>query len=184
MISSGALACVEPEPHRESYGESGGEPADRVEELTIDAGERVELDAGEGVGVAIEYAGDGQWRLETACDTALTGESCVFDLLVSSDESAEGITAFEGVELEAGDLVQAPDPFAVQLELVTEAEHDGLELRTEPGATVRVSAFLYDPTVDSARDWSDDPRMISWVGGGAVHRGAPSNPVDLTPDQP
>lgn len=176
-----ALACVEPDP---PHADDGVAPGGRVERLTIDAGEQLALEAGAGVGVALEYAGDGQWRLATVCDTALSDESCVFDLLVSSDASDAGITAFEGVDLEAGDVVRAPDRFAVQLEWITEADQDALDFRTEPGATVRLSALLYDPIADSAFDWSDDPRIISWVGGGAVHRGAPSNPVDLTPDRP
>jgi hypothetical protein len=175
-----SLACVEPDPRHDGYVEA----SDRVERLTIDAGEQLELQAGVGVGVALEYAGDGQWRVATVCDTALSDEPCAFDLLVSSDESEDGITTFEGVDLEAGDVVRAPDPFAVQLEWVTDVDQDALELRTQPGATVRLSALLYDPNVDSAFDWSHDPRIISWVGGGAVHQGAPSNPVDLTPDSP
>lgn len=174
------LACVEPDPPRQGYVEVD----ERVERLTIDAGQQLELEPGGGVGVALEYAGDGQWRLATVCDTAVSDAPCVFDLLVSSDASDDGITSFEGVDLEAGDIVRAPDPFAVQLEWVTEADEDALEFRTQAGATVRLSALLYDPTDDSALDWSDDPRIISWVGGGAVHRGAPSNPVDLAPDRP
>ena len=61
---------------------------------------------------------------------------------------------------------------------------DGFGFTTSPGATVRVSALLYDPGYGSWFDWSDDPRFISWVGHGAVHRGAPTNPVDLAPDRP
>jgi hypothetical protein len=176
-----SLACVEPDQRHHDYYE---QPSDRVEQLTIDAGEQLVLEAGAGVGVGLEYAGDGQWRLATVCDTALSDESCVFDLLVSSDGSNDGITTFEGVDLEADDVVRAPDRFALQLEWVTDVDQDALEFRTQPGATVRLSALLYDPTVDSALEWSDDPRIISWVGGGAVHRGAPSNPVDLAPDRP
>jgi len=176
-----SLACVEPDPrHDDDYTELN----DRVEQLTIDAGEQLALEPGVGVGVTLEYAGDGQWRVATVCDTLLSDEPCVFDLLVSSDETDDGITTFEGVDLEAGDVVRALDPFALQLEWVTDVDEDALELRTQPGATVRLSALLYDPTVDSALEWSDDPRIISWVGGGAVHRGAPSNPVDLAPDRP
>lgn len=176
------FACVEPDAQDDGYAYAA--PSERVERLTIDSGEQLELEAGVGVGVALEYAGDGQWRLATVCDTALSDESCIFDLLVSSDASDDGIISFEGVNLEAGDFVRAPDRFALQLEWVTDADEDALEFRVQPGATVRLSALLYDPIVDSAFDWSDDPRIISWVGGGAVHRGAPSNPVDLTPDRP
>jgi len=68
--------------------------------------------------------------------------------------------------------------------VVTEDDLDGMTFRASPGAAVRVSVLLYDPLIDSQFDWTDDPRLLSWVGHGAVNWGAPSNPIDLTPDQP
>jgi hypothetical protein len=180
-LLAATFACVEPEPYWDDgyYAEPAG-----VAELTIDAGRQVALDPGAGVGIGVEYAGVGEWRLTATCDTSLSDEICFFQVLVSSDESDDGIIAFEGVELEANDIVLAPDRFAVHLDFVTATEQDGIEFSTSPGATVRVSALLYDEVVGSPFDWSDDPRMISWVGSGAAHHGAPTNPVDLTPDRP
>ncbi len=178
----GGAACVEPDPF--PYGGVYLQQIPGVVELAIDAGQRVELEPGSGVGVAVEYTGDGRWSLTTVCDTALSDESCTFDVLVSSDGSSAGITGLEGAELEASDALYAPDAFALKLEVVTDDDRDGVSFVTSPGATVRVSALLYDPTVDSRFDWSDDPRIISWVGRGAAHFGAPTNPIDLTPDRP
>ena len=179
LSTSCLSACVQPD-------NSGGysEPGLDVAELIIDAGESVALEPGSGVGLGVEYEGDGQWWLTLVCDVLSSGSPCLFDVLATSDGSAAGIRHLDRVELEADDLVLAPDPFAVQLDFLTDADADGVGFVTTPGATVRISAFLYDPIADSPYDWSDDPRIISWVGSGGVHWGAPTNPVDLTPDRP
>ncbi len=175
-------SCVEPDP----YGGDGTWPPYVVEvaELTIDAGEGLVLQPGEGVGVGVEYAGEGRWALTTVCDTNSSGEICLFDILVTSDGSDEGIDDVEGTDLELGDRAFLVDPFALELDVATDSATDGVTFTTSPGATVRVSVLLYDPVVDSDFEWSEDPRVISWVGRGAIHRGAPTNPVDLTPDRP
>ncbi len=178
LSTAGLSACVEPD--------HGGypEPVLRVADLTIDTGESVALEPGSGVGLGVEYAGDGQWWLTLVCDVLSSGLPCLFDVLATSDDSATGISFVEAVELESDDAILAPDPFAVQLDFLTDADADGVGFVTTAGATVRLSALLYDPIADSPYDWSDDPRIISWVGRGAVHWGAPTNPVDLTPDRP
>jgi hypothetical protein len=174
-------ACVEPDAP--PYVEDDVAPIPGVAELAIDAGGEVTLAAGEGIGVAVEYAGDGQWLVTTGCDTTITGYGCDYDVLVSTDEDS-AITGFSGVDLEPDDTLSAPDDFAVSGLLETQDDTDAFGFTTSPGATVRVSARLYDSGFDSWYEWSDDPRFISWVGDGAVHQGAPTNPVDLTPDRP
>jgi hypothetical protein len=178
---AGLGACVEPNPER--YVEDGLTPVPRVVDLTIDSGGQVQLDPGSGVAVTVAYVEGGRWSLTTACDTLLSDVDCRFDIIASTDESAP-ITVVDGVDLEDNDSVSAPDEFAVAAELFTTDETDGFGFTTSAGATVRVSALLYDSGFDSRLGWSDDPRIISWVGDGAVHRGAPTNPVDLTPDRP
>lgn len=188
LLASGAVlgvcACVEPDADPYASGDVP-RPIEGVVELAIDGGGQIELEPGDGIGVAVEYAEGGQWSLRTACDTPLSGERCSYDILVSTDETAP-ITAFAGVSLEESDGVSALDEFAVAATFDTGDDTDGLGFTTSPGATVRVSALLYDPGPEygSWFDWSDDPRFINWVGNGAVHRGAPTNPVDLTPDRP
>lgn len=180
-------ACVEPDSdyYDDSYDDYGGPlPVDEIAELTIDAGEAVTLDPGAGVGVGVAYLGDGQWSLTTACDTNTSSAACIFDVLVISDESATGIVGLDGTDLESDDDLFMTDPFAAQLDFRTEDDTDGALFTTSPGATVRVSALLYDPIFDSAFDWDDDPRIISWVGSGGIHQGAPTNPVDLRPNRP
>ena len=156
----------------------------QVAEQVIDAGGAVELEPGAGVGVAVAYDGNGLWQLTTACDTDQTGEVCRFDILITGDESGSVLSDAEGVDLESEDELSAPDPLALEMAFVTEDDLDGARFSAEPGASLRVSVLLYDPLNDSQFHWIDDPRLLSWVGHGAVNWGAPSNPVDLTPDQP
>jgi hypothetical protein len=186
---AGLGACVEPDPP-EPYVENGLTPVPRVVDLAIDSGGQVQLDPGSGVAVTVAYAEGGRWSVTTACDTLLSDSDCRFDIIASTDDD-DPITAVDGVDLEGPDSVNAPDEFAVSAELFTSSETDGFGFATTPGATVRVSALLYDPSAllydpsfAPGLAWRDDPRMISWVGDGAVHRGAPTNPVDLTPDRP
>lgn len=174
----GAAACVEPD-----VGEELPEPTG-VAELVIDAGREVEMDPGQGVGVAVEYGGDGAWSVATSCDTAVSGVACLFDIIVSVEGTTSGITDITGVGLEPRDYVDLLDRYAAQLELSTGDDLDRVEFDTDPGATVRVSALLYAPVRRSSVDWTEDPRIISWVGDGALHWGAPTNPVDLAPDRP
>jgi hypothetical protein len=179
-VASLLAACVEPDA---GSGPPPDEPED-VAQVVIDAGGAVELDPGEGVGVVVEYAGDGLWQVTTACDTLLTNAACRFDVLVTGDQSDSELSELQGVELESEDLAYSPDPLAVELQFVTREDLDSATFVANPGASLRVSALLYDPLLDSRFDWIDDPRLLSWVGHGAVNVGAPTNPVDLAPDQP
>jgi hypothetical protein len=178
------LACGE--PHR--LHDRSQEPVDAdVAALPIDSGREVELDPGAGVGVSVEYLGGGLWEITTACDTATSDVVCRFDVLASIDPGAPGATTMTdatGVDLESDDEVDASDPFSLELLFVTSDDLDGVTFMTAPGATVRVSALLYDPGGDPRFDWVNDPRLIDWVGSGVLQQGAPSNPVDLVPDQP
>jgi hypothetical protein len=177
----GLAACVEPET--EAYLDDSMRPITGVVELGIDRDGQVQLEPGQGVAVAVQYGEGGSWQVTTACDTALSGSRCDYDIVVSTDDDAS-IDSFMAQGLEEADELRAPDAFALAAVLDTGEDTDGFSFTTPPGATVRVSALLYDPGFDSWFEWNDDPRFISWVGGGAVHRGAPTNPVDLTPDRP
>jgi hypothetical protein len=181
LLAALLAACVEPDG---GAAPPGGPGPEDVAQVVIDSGGAVELDPGEGVGVVVEYAGDGLWQVTTACDTSITGQQCRFDVLVTGDESGSELSDPQGVGLESNDSAYSPDPLAVELQFVTGDDLDAATFEASPGASLRVSALLYDPLLDPGFDWTDDPRLLSWVGHGAVNQGAPTNPVDLTPDQP
>ena len=177
LALSGVLAaCAEREPRPD-----GVEPEPEVAALPIDAGRGVELDPGAGAGVAVEYQGDGRWRIVAACDTNLSGSVCHFAVLASSNDNSSEFGELERIGLEAEDELSLLDPFAVEMDWITAEDLDAATFTTSPGASVRVSVLLYDPVPDSDSDWTNDPRLLNWVGNGALHAGAPTNPVELTP---
>jgi hypothetical protein len=49
---------------------------------------------------------------------------------------------------------------------------DGFSFQTEPGAPIELDVLL---------DNGPGNRYLFWVGDGALHSGAPSNPIDLIP---
>ena len=179
-LIAGAAACVEPEP-----GTHAAEPPpeQQIARLVIDGGEALELEPGAGVGLAVAYEGEGTWRLSTACDTSVSGAPCEFDVVVRS-EGEEELLVLEDAELEASDEAFFLDPFALELLLETAADLDAVTFSASPGAVLRLTVWLYDPVADSRFDWTRDPRLISWVGHGAVNWGAPTNPLELEPTAP
>lgn len=170
--------CVEPAARGDGAFTADGT---EVAAFTIDSGAGLELDEGTGVGLGVAYEGDGWWWVATVCDTQRTGESCRFDVLCSTDDAA-GLLDFERVDLEMEDELFFSGAFALQALFVTHGRSDAMRFRAEPGATVRLSALLYDPDVDG--QWIEDPRLVNWVGGGGLHQGAPESPIDLSPDMP
>jgi hypothetical protein len=174
-----AAACVDPKP-----GSLAAEapPELEIARLAIDTGEVLELEPGAGVGVAVEYEGNGFWRVSTSCDTLATGALCEFDVIVHSAGAAQMVVV-DDAELEARDESFFLDPFALEMLLETGDDLDAVRVSTTPGAFLRLTVWLYDPLIDSRFDWTRDPRLISWVGHGAVNWGAPTSPVDLEPTE-
>jgi hypothetical protein len=151
-------------------------PDNSVPESTIDTGATLgDVQAGEGAGSFVEYAGDGRWHVFTACDTKLSGASCNWDIIVSVD-SGNAISDFQPETLEENDSIDWYDKLQ-SLHFIAENSNDfdGFYFDATAGQTVRVDVYL---------DGSPAPRFIYWVGDGGVHSGAPSNPVDLTPSAP
>lgn len=173
-------ACVDPEP---GSGVAEPPPELRISRLAIDTGQAIELEPGAGVGVAVTYEGDGTWQVSTACDTLATGALCEFDIIARTGGEDE-LVLLDDSQLEQRDDGFFLDPFALELLLQTGDDVDGVTLSASPGAVLRLTVWLYDPIVDSQFDWTRDPRLLSWVGNGAVHWGAPTNPVELEPSAP
>jgi hypothetical protein len=119
--------------------------------------------------VFIEYGEGGRWHVFAACDTDLSGLPCEFNVIATVEG---GFADNEvGESLESGDSVEAYDD-AVELAATTNSDFDGMTFDAPVGATVRFEVYL---------DGLLDARFIYWVGGGALHSGAPTDPIDLKP---
>jgi hypothetical protein len=142
--------------------------------VTIDTGSTLEATAGDGVGVFVEYAGEGRWHVWTACDTNSSHADCGFDVFASVP-SGGAITNPTGENLEGEDNVRVESDGAVHLAAATSTEFDGMTFETDPGSTVELEVFL---------DGEAQPHFVYWVGDGVLHNGAPTNPVDFAPNAP
>lgn len=160
---SSDLACVP-----ESTLECGGD----VRRAVIDTGQGFELDPGGGVGVFVEYEGDGRYRVSTTCDSAFTGYACYFDLLIRT-EGGE-ILDYQGEALEDDGLDWYEDG-ALGFRTITEYDHDAVVIDTEPGSVLSVDVLL---------DCGCGNAYLFWIGDGAIHAGAPSNPLEFEPSAP
>jgi hypothetical protein len=137
----------------------------------IDTAAELDITPGQGVGVFFEYLGGGNWRLTTTCDTPSSGYECFWDVIVWPLADGQ-IFDFASEGLEAGDAVQRDVDDSLHLFAYTDADSDGVDFSTTPGAPLRFDALL---------DGGCANAYMYWVGGGAVHTGSPSNPLDLVP---
>ena len=171
-LALSTAGCVSDEPDMACAPESVLECGGEVRRSTIDTGEGFELEAGRGVGVFVEYDGDGRYYVSTTCDSMHTGYACYFDILV---QAAEGeILAVEQDDLEDDGLDLLPDG-TVSFRAITDYDVDSALIRTEPGTILSVDVLL---------DCSCGNPYLFWVGDGAIHSGSPSNPLELAPSEP
>jgi hypothetical protein len=150
-------------------------PAQEIMQFSVETDKVLESPAGEGIGLFVEYATGGIWRLWTTCDTNYSNVGCKFDIAASVDTSSK-IDIAEGSELEGFDSVDALDDGSVAFHAETASDFDVMTLETTPGSILRVEILL---------DGASAERFIYWVGGdGFLHEGAPTNPVDFKPTLP
>jgi len=165
----------DPPPGGAGNGGGGGGncgPAEPVQTY-IDVDAQIETTPGEGAGVFVEYAKGGHWVLRTTCDTLKNGPPCAWDIIITP-EDGRSISNVEPRDLEAKDSVGTyPDfPRSYQLVAETAGDIDGFTFDTEPQTAISVDVFL---------DEACALPYVFWVGDGAVHTGAPSNPIVLIP---
>ncbi|MBX3183085.1 MAG: hypothetical protein KIT72_17140 [Polyangiaceae bacterium] len=151
-----------------------GKPAPKEEvifQATIDTGATLTQEPGVGAGAFVEYLGDGEWHVFTTCDTETSGYACAWDVIATAPEGVR-IRDVRGGDLEAGDYAFSEFGYDAQLYTETSYGYDHLYFRTASGEGLRFEVYL---------DGIPDARFIYWVGDGAIHDGAPSNPIDLFP---
>jgi hypothetical protein len=175
-LSLGA-GCSYGEHHRDysDGGTAGGSntppgPAENVEQSTIDADQLLDVKPGEGAGAFIEYESGGTYHVTTSCDVDNGGE-CAWDIVIIPLDG-KPLEIFSPYDLEQDDSLTFGYENQLRLLAYTGRDFDGVDFQTEPGAAIQVDALLDDGAAN---------RYLFWVGDGALHSGAPSNPVNLVP---
>ncbi len=141
-----------------------------IEEASIDADSPLDIEAGAGAGVFVEYESGGLYHVTTSCDVGLGG-ACYWDVIVTTLDGAT-VQSVGPVDLESDDSLSFGARAQVRLVAYTDEDFDGFTLQTDPGAAIELDALLDNVAAN---------RFMFWVGDGALHSGAPSNPVDLVP---
>lgn len=147
---------------------SGGSQVD------IDADATLTVNAGDEVGVFVQYARGGHWNLSTSCDTRVSRQSCAFDIVIRPEEGA-AFSGVEGQELTRDDSIELRDDGSIRLLTTTSYGLDGIVFDTTPGALVEIDVQL---------DGVSQPRFIHAVSAGSDIGGAPENPVAFIPSEP
>ena len=149
------------------------EPSKSPITVSIETGRTLDADPGKGVGLFVEYAAGGKWRIHTTCDTTTSGYACDFEAYATVDKSGT-ISSVTSEALESGDVAERTST-TVHFASHTSTGAQGVEFDATPGATVAVEVYL---------DGALEPRYVYWMGSGVVHAGAPTDPVVFLPSSP
>lgn len=161
-------------------GSATGSSAIDVPAAAIDTGATFEdLEPGRRTALFVEYASGGHWRAFVSCDTSRSEAPCEWDVIASS---AHPLTDIELGHASGGGWTE-PSPAAdegsvlsgIRFVASTTTDLEGVRFTTTPGAAVRLDVVL---------DGVPEGRFLHWVGGGAIHRGAPVSILDLVPTAP
>jgi hypothetical protein len=161
-----------------SYDGAGSYCAPGYDQSSIDTGSTLDLDPGTGAGVTAEYLGGGAWRFATACDTALSGYPCRWDLLITPLDGS--IVDFASESLERNDVLdRAPGPdgtgnSSVRLLATDDYDLDAFTLDATPGSALEIDVILDDQCGGT---------YLHWLRGDKVIHAA-TQTADLTPSAP
>lgn len=129
---------------------------------------------GDGVGVFVEYAAGGHWRVSTTCDTNKSKLVCGFEAFLIPEKGAT-ISNVQAEGLEGGDFAEQLKDGIAHLSTNTSTEVDGMTFDATPGAVVELEVYF---------EGVPDSRVVYWFGNDTLHTGAPTDPVDFLPDAP
>jgi hypothetical protein len=132
----------------------------------------VDIQAGRGTGLFVEYQSGGSWRIFTSCDTELSGFACTWDVIVTPIDAALESVRTEDLERDDFGGIDGADGRLIS---DNDFDFDGIVFASTPGAAIRLDVFL---------DGAPGGKYVYWVENGGLHRGAPTNPVDLIPSAP
>lgn len=156
--------------HRDGYSDPPPSSSVDIEEAIIDTDQLLEIDPGDGAGAFVEYEAGGTYHVTTSCDVGQGGD-CYWDIVVTplGDAALLSVSPFD---LESEDSVTLGAGNQLRFVAKTGQDLDGFSFQTDPGAAIELDVLL---------DNGPGNRYLFWVGDGALHSGAPSNPIDLVP---
>jgi hypothetical protein len=143
-------------------------------QVAIEPDKALQWDAGEGVGMFVEYTSGGHWHVWASCDTNVSFEVCNFEAFVTV-ASGDKLSNLQADTLENGDIVEELEDGALHLATRTSSEFDGMTFDATPGGVIALEAYL---------DGDPDPRILYWFGDGVLHEGSPTDPVEFKPSAP
>jgi len=146
------------------------DPEPAIAEVVVDTGVTMSTAPGEGVGLYIEYAGDGHWDLYTTCDTNVSGAACNFDVVITPDSRL--VSGLVGYDLNPADSVSLLSDGSIRLVTDTDFGMNGVSFDADPGATIQVDMLL---------DGVEQPQFVYAVSDGVLLHGVPTNPAAFTP---
>lgn len=156
--------------HHSDYTDYPPSPSATIETATIDTDQLLEIAPGDGAGAFVEYETGGNYHVTTSCDVGQGGD-CYWDIVVTPLDDA-ALVSVSPFDLESDDSVTLGSGNQLRLVANTGKDLDGFSFQTDPGAAIELDALL---------DNGAGNRYLFWVGDGALHSGAPSNPIDLVP---
>jgi len=125
-----------------------------------------------GVGVFVEYATGGIWKLQVGCDTDTSDLDCQWDILAYTPEGGHFFSS-QSLGLEGSDLLTVYSDGQLELKTTTKTDLDGVLFTAEPGQPVTFDLWL--------NGVQDPEEFFYYVTNGAVKSGAKSPVIELTP---
>ncbi len=132
---------------------------------------------GQGVGLFVQYAAGGHWRLRWTCDTAISGLACDFAVKLHGTTVANAKSLFDPSE--KGGSLDASTPDELVVSSHTTMGVDELDFDAAPGADLKI-----DLAVSGLRDGS----FFFFVQNGQIDGNFPSSkltdPLIFEPSAP
>lgn len=125
-----------------------------------------------GVGVFVEYATGGNWKLQVGCDYATSRNPCLWDIWAYTREGGTFLSS-QTLNLDSTDLLTVYSDGQLQLQTDTRAEVEGVAFVADAGAPVTFDLWL------DGEKYPED--FFYYISKGAVVNGAASPVIELTP---
>lgn len=150
-------------------------PSDEPAVESVDIGATMDVPPGRGAGLFVEYLGAGAWSVYTSCDTLVTEQACVFDVIVSTPSGAAILAPKLAGGAHPEDTLSPRSDGGLRFVVGTESTLVGVTFSTQAGAPIEIDMLL---------DGQARPDFIHWMNGGAHVVGTTTNPVDFLPTAP